>query len=57
MLRLSMEVKATVKMGEFSRNGVSRVATQALNHDFQPDAQLTPVGIFLPQLTTFISSP
>ena len=44
-----MDAKATVKVGEFSRNGVSRVATQALDHDFQPDAQVTPVGIFLPQ--------
>jgi hypothetical protein len=44
-----VDAKATVKVGEFSRNGVSRVATQALDHDFQPDAQVTPVGIFLPQ--------
>ena len=44
-----MDAKATVKVGEFSRNGVSRVATQALDHDFQPDAQVTPVGVFLPQ--------
>ena len=36
-------------MGEFSRNGVSRVATQALDHDFAPDAQVTPVGILLPE--------
>jgi hypothetical protein len=49
LLRLSVDAKATVKVGEFSRNGVSRVATQALDHDFQPDAQVTPVGIFLPQ--------
>jgi hypothetical protein len=49
MLRLSMDAKATVKVGEFSRHGASRVATQALDHDFQPEAQVTPVGIFLPQ--------
>jgi hypothetical protein len=44
-----MDAKASVRVGEFSRNGVSRVATQALDHDFKPDAQVTPVGIFLPQ--------
>lgn len=49
MLRLSIDAKASVKVGEFSRHGVSRVATQALDHDFQPDAQVTPVGILLPQ--------
>lgn len=49
MLRLSMDAKASVKVGEFSRNGVSRVATRALDHDFEPEAQVTPVGIFLPQ--------
>lgn len=49
VLRVSMDAKASVKVGEFSRNGVSRVATQALDHDFKPDAQLTPVGILLPR--------
>ncbi|CDS50475.1 Mobile element protein [Polaromonas sp. CG9_12] len=49
MLRLSMDAKASVKVGEFSRNGVSRVTTQALDHDFEPEAQVTPVGILLPQ--------
>lgn len=49
VLRLSMDAKAIVKVGEFSRNGVSRVATQALDHDFKPLAQVTPVGILLPR--------
>lgn len=49
VLRLSMDAKASVKVGEFSRNGVSRVATAALDHDFKPDAQVTPVGILLPR--------
>lgn len=48
-LRLSIDAKATVKVGEFSRNGVSRVSTQALDHDFQPEARVTPVGIFVPE--------
>jgi hypothetical protein len=49
VLRLSMDAKATVKIGPFSRGGKSRVAVQAADHDFKPDDTLTPVGIFLPQ--------
>ena len=48
MLRVSMEAKATVKIGPCARGGKSRVATAAADHDFAPDATLTPVGIFLP---------
>ncbi len=47
-LRISMDAKATVKVGPFSRGGKSRVPTQAADHDFQPLANVTPVGIFLP---------
>ncbi len=44
-----MDAKATVKVGPFSRGGKSRVPTQAADHDFQPLATVTPVGIFLPE--------
>jgi transposase len=47
-LRISMDAKATVKVGLFSRGGRSRVPTKALDHDFEPKATVTPVGIFLP---------
>ncbi len=43
-----MDAKATVKIGPFSRGGKSRVAVEACDHDFQPEATVTPVGIFLP---------
>jgi DDE family transposase len=43
-----MDAKATVKVGPFARGGKSRVPTEAADHDFQPDASVTPVGIFLP---------
>ncbi len=43
-----MDAKATVKIGPFSRGGKSRVAVAAADHDFQPQATVTPVGIFLP---------
>jgi DDE family transposase len=49
VLRLSMDAKATVKIGLFSRGGKSRVRVQAADHDFRPDAVLAPFGILLPQ--------
>ncbi len=39
---------ATVKVGPFARGGKSRVPPKAADHDFQPEATVTPVGIFLP---------
>lgn len=48
MLRISMDAKATVKVGPFARGGKSRVPTKAVDHDFHPEATVTPVGIFLP---------
>ena len=50
VLRLSMDAKATVKVGPFARGGKSRALVAAVEHDFQPAATLTPVGIFLPTL-------
>ena len=50
ILRLSMDAKATVKVGPFARAGKSRALVAAVDHDFQPTATLTPVGIFLPTL-------
>jgi len=34
-LRISIDAKATVNLGSFSRGGYSRVPTQALDHDFR----------------------
>ena len=48
VLRISMDAKATVKIGPFARGGKSRVQVAAADHDFQPEASVTPVGIFLP---------
>jgi hypothetical protein len=46
-LRISLDTKAKVKIGEFSRGGESRgaQAVQAVDHDMHPDAVLTPAGI------------
>jgi transposase len=48
VLRISVDAKATVKVGPFARGGKSRTKTQASDHDFKPSATITPVGIFLP---------
>jgi hypothetical protein len=48
VLRISLDAKATVKVGPFARGGKSRVAVQAADHDFKPQATVTPVGLFLP---------
>ena len=48
VLRISMDAKAVVKMGDFSRDGVSRVPTEALDHDY-PGDKVTPLGFLLPQ--------
>jgi transposase len=50
VLRLSMDAKAIVKVGPFARGGKSRMQVEAADHDFQPLATVTPVGIFLPTL-------
>src|SRR5258708_21725196 len=47
-LRLSIDAKATVKVGPFSRHGQSRVIVNAVDHDFKALESLTPFGIFLP---------
>ncbi len=48
MLRISIDAKATVRVGPFARGGKSRVPTKAADHDFGAAATVTPVGIFLP---------
>lgn len=49
VLRISMDAKATLPIGLFSRNGKTRVIVKAMDHDFEPDETLTPYGIFLPK--------
>jgi len=49
-LRLSLDAKATVKTGPFSRRGKSRIKTEACDHDFSTSEKVTPYGILLPEL-------
>ncbi len=46
-LRISIDTKAKVKIGAFSRNGLARgaAAVQAADHDMDPAAVLAPAGI------------
>ena len=48
-LRLSLDAKASVKIGLFSRGGRCWVRVEAADHDFKADAKLTPFGILLPR--------
>jgi hypothetical protein len=47
-LRLSLDSKATVLIGPFSRGGRSRTGVAAADHDFKPEGALTPFGLFRP---------
>ncbi|MFZ4816498.1 MAG: ISAzo13 family transposase [Phototrophicaceae bacterium] len=49
VLRLSLDTKASVWVGPYSCGGQSHVLVKAADHDFHPDAKLTPFGILLPQ--------
>ncbi|OGQ91283.1 MAG: transposase [Deltaproteobacteria bacterium RIFOXYA12_FULL_58_15] len=48
-LRISIDTKARVKVGEFARGGRNRAHVAALDHDYTPETILTPTGIFLPE--------
>jgi len=53
VLRVSMDAKACVKIGAYSRGGTNRVEVKASDHDFKPKQVLTPVGLFLPEYDDF----
>jgi len=48
-LRISIDAKVSVKVGEYDRGGKTRVPTQGLDHDFAPEITLTPYGIYVPE--------
>ena len=49
VLRISMDAKAAVKLGPFSRGGRNRSKVVASDHDFGSTGSLTPFNILLPQ--------
>jgi hypothetical protein len=48
VIRISIDTKATINVGPFSRGGYSRHGVNACDHDFNPDTVLKPFGIFIP---------
>lgn len=48
-VRLSIDTKTTVPIGNLSRGGKSRRPHQALDHDLEPEAKLVPFGIHRPE--------
>ncbi|MCT7958200.1 ISAzo13 family transposase [Laspinema palackyanum] len=48
-LEISMDGKAAVNIGPFSRKGKTRIPTLACDHDFNSNSKVIPYGIFLPQ--------
>jgi len=48
-LRISIDAKVAIKLGEFDRGGTTRMPTMAVDHDFDATGSLTPYGIFLPE--------
>ncbi|GBC61068.1 transposase [Desulfonema ishimotonii] len=49
VLRLSIDTKATIKIGQFSRGGYNRQGAKAVDHDFKPDTKLRLFGIHIPE--------
>ena len=52
-LRISLDAKATVNVGPFSRRGKSRTKTKGADHDFEPEAKLTPSGCSCRSTTSY----
>lgn len=48
VLRISMDAKADIKIGPFSRGGYNRGGIQGADHDFDPETVLKLFGIHLP---------
>jgi hypothetical protein len=48
-LRVSLDAKAPVLIGPFSRDGKIRLGTDGADHDFKPWGRLTPFGLSLPE--------
>lgn len=47
-VRLSIDTKAVVAIGDLSRGGKSRQGEESSDHDFESETKLTPFGLFRP---------
>lgn len=52
-VRLSIDAKARMNIGNFSRGGRNRVLTKTEDHDLGVNEKLTPFGFYLPQHADF----
>ena len=52
-IRISIDAKARMNIGDFSRGGRNRVLTKAEDHDLGVKTKVTPFGFFLPQHNEF----
>jgi hypothetical protein len=48
-IRISLDCKAVVKIGPFSRGGKNRVEQKASDHDFEAEQTIVPFGVFIPE--------
>ena len=48
-IRISIDAKARMNIGNFSRGGRNRVLTKAEDHDLDVKEKLTPFGFYLPE--------
>ncbi len=48
VIRISIDAKATINIGPFSRGGYNRTGIEACDHDFGPESVLKLFGIYLP---------
>ena len=48
VIRISIDAKATINIGPFSRGGYNRTGIEACDHDFGPESVLKLSGIYLP---------
>ena len=48
-MRVSIDTKATIKIGAFSRGGYNRQGSKAVDHDFEPETTLKLFGIHIPE--------
>ena len=52
-IRISIDAKARMNIGNFSRGGRNRVLTKAEDHDLDVKEKLTPFGFYLPEHDDF----
>jgi hypothetical protein len=49
VVRLSIDTKAEIKIGPFSRGGYNRQGVAAVDHDFEPEQIIKLFGIYISQ--------